>query len=69
MTFNILRKNLYEALILTLPEGVEDFMVNCDASISGLGEFLMQNGHMIAYASRLGSWVKGPIKRRVDLLW
>ena len=41
-----------EAPILALPEGVEDFMVYCDASISGLGAVLMQRGHVIAYASR-----------------
>ena len=28
-------------LVLTLPEGVEDFMVLCDASITGLGTVLM----------------------------
>ena len=41
-----------EALILTLPEEVEDFVVYCDASITGMGAVLMQRGHVIAYASR-----------------
>ena len=41
-----------EAPILALPEGVEDFVVYCDASISGLGAVLMQRGHVIAYALR-----------------
>ena len=35
-----------------MPEGIEDFVVYCDASISGLGAVLMQRGHVIAYASR-----------------
>ena len=41
-----------EAPILALPEGVEDFVVYCDASILGLGAVLMQRGQVIAYASR-----------------
>ena len=32
--------------------GMEDFVVYCDASISGLGVILMQRGHVIGYASR-----------------
>ena len=38
--------------MLTLSEGVEDFMMYCDASIMGSGSVLMQRGHVIAYASR-----------------
>ena len=38
--------------MLTLPEGVEDFVVFCYASITDLGEILMQRGKVIAYASR-----------------
>lgn len=37
--------------MLALPEGVEDFVVYCDASILGMGAVLMQRGHVIAYAS------------------
>ncbi|GJR01588.1 putative reverse transcriptase domain-containing protein [Tanacetum coccineum] len=40
------------ALILALPEGSEDFIVYCDASIKGLGVVLMQREKVIAYASR-----------------
>ncbi|GJY09439.1 putative reverse transcriptase domain-containing protein [Tanacetum coccineum] len=40
------------ALILALPEGREDFVVNCDASHKGLGDVLMQREKVIAYASR-----------------
>ncbi|GJV35043.1 putative reverse transcriptase domain-containing protein [Tanacetum coccineum] len=40
------------APILALPEGSEDFIVYCDASIKGLGDVLMQREKVIAYASR-----------------
>ncbi|GJU49034.1 putative reverse transcriptase domain-containing protein [Tanacetum coccineum] len=40
------------APILALPEGNEDFIVYCDASIKGLGAVLMQREKVIAYASR-----------------
>ena len=37
---------------LALPEGVEDFVVYYDASISGIVIVLMHRIHVIAYASR-----------------
>nr|GEV06693.1 putative reverse transcriptase domain-containing protein [Tanacetum cinerariifolium] len=40
------------APILALPEGSEDFIVYCDASIKGLGVVLIQREKVIAYASR-----------------
>ncbi|GJU53081.1 putative reverse transcriptase domain-containing protein [Tanacetum coccineum] len=40
------------APILALPEGNEDFIAYCDASIKGLGAVLMQREKVIAYASR-----------------
>ncbi|GKA39102.1 putative reverse transcriptase domain-containing protein, partial [Tanacetum coccineum] len=43
---------LCAAPILALPEGSEDFVVYCDASIKGLGAVLMQRMKVIAYASR-----------------
>ncbi|XP_076929894.1 uncharacterized protein LOC143594463 [Bidens hawaiensis] len=43
---------LCNAPILALPEGVEDFIVFCDASKQGLGCVLMQRGKVIAYAWR-----------------
>ncbi|GJX42948.1 putative reverse transcriptase domain-containing protein [Tanacetum coccineum] len=49
--FQTLKNNLCDALILTLPDGVEDFVVYCDASNQGLGCVLMQRGKVIAYAS------------------
>jgi len=51
-SFETLRQRLCEAPVLALPEGMEDFVVYCDASILGLGAVLMQRGHVIAYASR-----------------
>ncbi|GJS33245.1 putative reverse transcriptase domain-containing protein [Tanacetum coccineum] len=38
--------------ILALPEGNDDFVVYCDASLQGLGAVLMQKEKVIAYASR-----------------
>ena len=52
LTFETLRKKLCEAPILALPEGLNDFVVYCDASILGLGAVVMQRGHVIPYASR-----------------
>ncbi|GJR81396.1 putative reverse transcriptase domain-containing protein [Tanacetum coccineum] len=40
--FQTLKNNLCDALILLLPDGVEDFVVYCDASNQGLGCVLMQ---------------------------
>ncbi|GJW12942.1 putative reverse transcriptase domain-containing protein [Tanacetum coccineum] len=37
---------------MALPEGSEDFIIYCDASIKGLGVVLMQREKVIAYASR-----------------
>ncbi|GJT08587.1 putative reverse transcriptase domain-containing protein [Tanacetum coccineum] len=50
--FQLLKQKLYEAPILALPEGNNDFVVYCDASHQGLGAVLMQREKFIAYASR-----------------
>ncbi|GJT26600.1 putative reverse transcriptase domain-containing protein [Tanacetum coccineum] len=50
--FQTLKNNLCDAPILMLPNGVEDFVVYCDASNQGLGCVLMQRGKVIAYALR-----------------
>ncbi|GKD89437.1 putative reverse transcriptase domain-containing protein [Tanacetum coccineum] len=50
--FQTLKNNLCDVPILTLSDGVEDFVVYCDASNQGLGCVLMQRGKVIAYASR-----------------
>nr|GEX37232.1 putative reverse transcriptase domain-containing protein [Tanacetum cinerariifolium] len=52
MAFQILKQKLCKAPILALPEGNDDFVVYCDASIQGLGVVLMQREKVIAYASR-----------------
>ncbi|GKG09310.1 putative reverse transcriptase domain-containing protein, partial [Tanacetum coccineum] len=51
--FQLLKQKLCSAPpILALPEGSEDFIVYCDASINGLGAVLMQREKVISYASR-----------------
>ncbi|GKD90320.1 putative reverse transcriptase domain-containing protein [Tanacetum coccineum] len=50
--FQLLKQKLCEAPILALPEGNDDFVVYCDASLQGLGAVLMQREIVIAYASR-----------------
>nr|GEU61176.1 putative reverse transcriptase domain-containing protein [Tanacetum cinerariifolium] len=50
--FRLLKHKLYEAPILALPKGNDDFVVYCDASLQGLGAVLMQKEKVIAYASR-----------------
>nr|GEY28123.1 putative reverse transcriptase domain-containing protein [Tanacetum cinerariifolium] len=50
--FQMLKQKLYEAPILALPEGNDDFVVYYDASHQGLGVVLMQREKVIAYASR-----------------
>ncbi|GJR82166.1 putative reverse transcriptase domain-containing protein [Tanacetum coccineum] len=50
--FQLLKQKLCKAPILALPEGNNDFVVYCDASLQGLGAMLMQREIVIAYASR-----------------
>ena len=47
-----MKTQLTSAVILTLPDGVDGFVVYCDASRVGLGCVLIQKGKVIAYASR-----------------
>ncbi|GJW83748.1 reverse transcriptase domain-containing protein [Tanacetum coccineum] len=49
--FQLLKQKLCEAPILALPEGNDDFVIYCDASLQGLGAVLMQREKVIAYAS------------------
>ncbi|XP_070029059.1 uncharacterized mitochondrial protein AtMg00860-like [Nicotiana sylvestris] len=51
-SFQELKKRLTTALVLTLPDGTEGYVVYCDASRIGLGCVLIQHGKVIAYASR-----------------
>ncbi|GJY08921.1 putative reverse transcriptase domain-containing protein [Tanacetum coccineum] len=46
--FQLLKQKLCSALILALPEGTEDFVVYCDASLKGYGAVLMQREKVIA---------------------
>nr|GEU75874.1 hypothetical protein [Tanacetum cinerariifolium] len=50
--FQTLKQKLCCAPILALPEGTENFIVYCDASLKGYGAVLMQRERVIAYASR-----------------
>jgi hypothetical protein len=51
-SFNELKKRLTSAPVLIMPDTQKPFSVYCDASRQGLGCVLMQEGHVIAYASR-----------------
>ncbi|XP_073039355.1 uncharacterized protein [Primulina eburnea] len=51
-SFVELKKRLTSAPVLTIPSGVGGFTVHTDASHQGLGCVLMQNGRVVAYASR-----------------
>ncbi|GJT73920.1 putative reverse transcriptase domain-containing protein [Tanacetum coccineum] len=50
--FHILKEKLCNAPVLALPDGPDDFVVYCYASKQGFGCVLMQQGKVIAYASR-----------------
>lgn len=51
-SFQELKTRLTTAPVLALPSGTEGFVIYSDASHKGLGCVLMQNGRVIAYASR-----------------
>jgi hypothetical protein len=51
-SFQALKKRLTTALVLTMPDMEKPFSIYCDASGQGLGCVLMQDGHVVAYASR-----------------
>ena len=51
-SFEELRQRLTTAPVLALPSGKDSYVVYSDASRQGLGCVLMQNGRVIAYASR-----------------
>ncbi|WMV08548.1 hypothetical protein MTR67_001933 [Solanum verrucosum] len=50
-SFQELKPRLTTTPVLTLPEGINNFVVYCDASIVGLGCVLMHNGKVPTYAS------------------
>ena len=51
-SFQTLKEKLTTTPVLALPDIQQGFVVYCDASRQGLGCVLMQNGKVIAYASR-----------------
>ncbi|GKE31297.1 putative reverse transcriptase domain-containing protein [Tanacetum coccineum] len=54
--FRTLKDNLCNTPILSLPDGVEDFVVYCDASNQGLGCVLMQRDKLGAVVFALKIW-------------
>jgi hypothetical protein len=50
-SFQELKKRLTTAPILVMPDMEKPFSIYCDASGQGLGCVLMQDGHMVVYAS------------------
>jgi hypothetical protein len=51
-SFQELKKRLTTALILVMPDMKKPFSIYCDASGQGLGCVLMQDGRVVAFASR-----------------
>ena len=51
-SFQFFKDGLTYTPVLTLPEGTKGFVVYCNASRVGLGCVFMQQGKVIAYASR-----------------
>jgi hypothetical protein len=51
-SFQELKKSLTTTLVLTMPNMEKPLSIYCDASGQGLGCVLMQDGHVVAYASR-----------------
>src|SRR3954471_11365603 len=51
-SFQELKRRLTSTLVLPPPDTKRDFDIYCDASRKGLGCILMQDRHVVAYASR-----------------
>jgi hypothetical protein len=51
-SFQELKKRLTTASVLVMPNMEKPFSIYCDASDQGLGCVLMQDGRVVAYASR-----------------
>jgi hypothetical protein len=51
-TFQELKKRLTTTPVLTMPDMKKPFSIYCDTSGQGLGCVLMQECHVVAYASR-----------------
>jgi hypothetical protein len=52
-SFQELKKRLTTTSVLTMSDMEKSFSIYCDASDQGLGCVLMQDGHVVAYASRI----------------
>jgi hypothetical protein len=50
--FEVLKEKLTIVPVLILPDVHKPFSVYCDASYTGLGCVLMQEGRVVAYSSR-----------------
>ncbi|MCO5548020.1 hypothetical protein L7F22_001476 [Adiantum nelumboides] len=57
--FKLLKEKLTTEPVLILPDLRKSFQVQCDACSSSIGAVLMQDGHVIAYESRV---LRGPEK-------
>jgi hypothetical protein len=51
-SFQELKRRLMTAPVLVMPDMEKPFSIYCDASCQRLGCVLMQDGHVVAYASR-----------------
>jgi hypothetical protein len=51
-SFQELKKRLTTTPVLTMPDMERPISIYCNASGQGLGCVLMQDGHVVAYASR-----------------
>jgi hypothetical protein len=51
-SFEMLKQKLTTTSVLVLPDVHKPFLVYCDASYTGLGCVLMQEGKVVAYSSR-----------------
>jgi hypothetical protein len=49
--FQLIKKKLINALLLSLPNFSKTFEIECDASCVSIGAILMQEGRLIAYFS------------------
>nr|GEX38623.1 reverse transcriptase domain-containing protein [Tanacetum cinerariifolium] len=65
--FQTLKDKLCNTPVLALYDGLEDFVVYCDASGLGLGCVLMQRGKVIAYASRFWQSIQEALGARLDM--
>jgi hypothetical protein len=50
--FNTLKQALVTALVLSLPDYQQQFVIETDACDTGIGAVLSQKGHPLAYVSR-----------------